>query len=242
MSNNASKARSDFVTKLTKMRFPAEATDIFSSAYAAAMYIKSRHASGPVYMIGTAGLRSELEAADVQVIDQGSEHVDGILAMQGVELNPSVKAVVVGLDPRLTYSKLAIATAYLARENVEFIACNTDSTFPAIPGLKLPGAGSIVASVATATGMKPTVLGKPEPLLLQLLMNATQPSLQPHRTIMVGDRMDTDIQFGLAGGLNTLLVLTGVASLEDARAKAVDCQPHYYTGSLGDIAAMYADA
>ena len=83
---------------------------------------------------------------------------------QGIQLDPSVKAVVVGLDPRLTYrftmfcsfprycvvkasscdaccSKLAIATAYLARENVEFIACNTDSTFPAMPGLKLPGAG-----------------------------------------------------------------------------------------------------
>lgn len=110
-----------------------------------------------------------------------------------------------------------------------FIATNTDATFPSSTHL-LPGGGSTVAPVATALGRQPFVLGKPEPFLLELLKNKY--NLNPERTVMVGDRLSTDILFGSQGGLKTLLVFTGVTHQEEYFGEKNNIFATYYASSI----------
>ena len=118
-----------------------------------------------------------------------------------------VAAVVVGLDRRVTYKKLSVAMAEVAR-GVLFIASNPDPMFPTEHGVEL-GAGSLVAALQYATGRKPVVLGKPHPQMLREAM--ARIGTRPAETAMVGDQVSTDIAAGRAAGTRTILVQTGVS-------------------------------
>ena len=120
-------------------------------------------------------------------------------------------AVVVALDLHFTYEKLKEATAAI-RAGARFVATNADATLPTEIGL-VPGAGSIVAAVATASGQQPTVIGKPSPRVLE--QAAHRMGVAPHEAVMVGDRLDTDILAGHDAGMLTALVLTGVSTREE---------------------------
>lgn len=133
----------------------------------------------------------------------------------------SVDAVVVGLDLEFTYAKLYRATRAI-HGGAKFIATNSDATLPTEDGVQ-PGAGSIVAAIATASGVTPTVVGKPETLMM--LKGIQQLGVQPWEAVMVGDRLDTDILSGHRAGLQTVLVLTGVSRRADL--EAADILPDY---------------
>ena len=120
-------------------------------------------------------------------------------------------AVVIGLDKAFTYEKLSTANAAI-RAGARFVATNTDSTLPTESGL-IPGAGSIVAAIETATGQTPVVVGKPEPLMLHMALQ--RKGVPPHEAVMVGDRLDTDIVAGDRAGMLTVLVLTGVSTRDE---------------------------
>lgn len=123
----------------------------------------------------------------------------------------TIDAVVVGLDLTFTYDKLYRATRAIHR-GAKFIATNADATLPTESGFQ-PGAGSIVAAIATASGATPTVVGKPETLMM--MKGIQQLGVDPSAAVMVGDRLDTDILSGHNAGLNTVLVLTGVSQRAD---------------------------
>jgi len=148
-------------------------------------------------------------------------------------VDPEIGAVVAGLDRKLNYYKLSYAYLALTQiKDCKFIATNTDAQFPGTHTL-LPGGGAIIASIVATTGMQPLVMGKPEPMILDLL--AAQHNLNRARTCMVGDRLDTDIEFGNKGGLKTLLVLTGVTTFGLLMDSKTTIHPHYYTDSIADI-------
>ena len=119
----------------------------------------------------------------------------------------SPEAVVVGIDRSFTYESLALA-ADLIRAGAAFIATNRDATYPLEAGRLQPGAGSIVAAIETASGVRPEVIGKPEPHLLRAIREEL--GVKPTETLVVGDRLDTDIAAGLADGCHTWLVTGGV--------------------------------
>lgn len=119
-----------------------------------------------------------------------------------------VAAVVVGLDRRITYRKLALATAALAG-GAKFVASNPDPLVPTETGA-MPGAGALVSALQYASGRKPVVIGKPDPRLLHEAM--ARIGTRPAQTAMVGDQLGTDIAAGRAAGLFTILVLTGVTT------------------------------
>jgi 4-nitrophenyl phosphatase len=123
----------------------------------------------------------------------------------------TIDAVVVGLDLAFTYEKLYRATRAI-HLGAQFIATNADATLPTETGFQ-PGAGSIVAAIATATGAVPTVVGKPETLMM--MKGIQQLGVDPSQAVMVGDRLDTDILSGHNAGLSTVLVLTGVSQRAD---------------------------
>ncbi|KAI9726565.1 MAG: hypothetical protein M1828_000932 [Chrysothrix sp. TS-e1954] len=175
-------------------------------------------------------------------------------------LDPAIGAVLLGLDFHLTYTKLAHAFAYLQDPEVHFLMTNDDATLPH-SGALFPGAGACSAPLLTALGptRQPTVLGKPATAMLDaievqlsskkeddegvdsLAPPNTAPTALPFqftrkRTIMIGDRLSTDIAFGNRGFLGgTLAVLSGVASRADVENARGEMRPAYFVGGVGDL-------
>jgi 4-nitrophenyl phosphatase len=197
-TNNATKTPGDYVDKLAKMGVEGiQVAQIITSSTTAASYLQTQHPAGtPIHVLGSDRLRVLISEAGFTIADSG------------------VAAVVVALDPQLTYDKLKRA-ALLIRGGAAFIACNEDATYPVPEGLA-PGAGSIVAALRTATDVIPLVMGKPHaPMYHAALQYVGQPAAN---TLMIGDRLNTDIYGATTLGMRTALVLTGVSTPEEAAA------------------------
>ncbi|KAI5289300.1 hypothetical protein KEM55_006741 [Ascosphaera atra] len=244
VTNNSSKCRSDYKKKLDSLGIPATVEDIFPSSYSSAIYI-SRILNLPpkknkVFVIGKSGIEQELEAEGVRYIggtdpaynrEITAEDYDKIATGDPSILDPEVGVVLVGLDWNANYLKHSLAYHYILR-GAHFLATNLDPTFPS-HGTFFPGAGTCSAPLVTMLkGQQPISLGKPS----QAMMDAIEGKfkLDRARTVMVGDRMDTDIKFGIEGGLGgTLAVLTGVSSEEEVLSSA--SKPKYYVNTLSDL-------
>ena len=196
-TNNSMATPAMYVAKLGKMGIETEPEHILTSATATRIYL-DLHLSdeAAVYVVGMPPLRDQLFNNSKKSFSDG----DG-----------DIEAVVVGLDLDFTYAKLKKANAAI-RAGASFIATNADATLPTEEGL-VPGAGSIIASIQTASGVKPVMIGKPEPTTLH--MSAKTMGLDPTDCVMIGDRLDTDILAGARAGMLTALVLTGVSTRED---------------------------
>lgn len=150
----------------------------------------------------------------------------------GAALDPHVGVVLCGLDFHVNYLKLSLAFAYLQRGAV-FLATNGDSTLPNARAL-FPGAGAIAAPLVKALGREPLELGKPSQAMMQAIEGKF--AFERSRTCMVGDRLNTDIRFGIEGGLGgTLAVLTGVSKKEEFLAEGAETVPAAYVDQLGDL-------
>ena len=152
---------------------------------------------GPVFTVAETGVIEALLEAGFEPV---TEEREGILA------------VVAGMDRKATYEKLALATL-LIREGVPFIGTNPDVTFPTPRGL-VPGAGAFLTFLEVASDTRPVMIGKPEPILYQFAMERL--GTQPHETLAVGDRLETDILGGQRAGCPTVLVLSGVTTAAQA--------------------------
>lgn len=199
LTNNSTVSRRDCARKLKKIGIEADA--IITSSYGAALWLK-KDGQARVYAIGEKGLREELELAGHKLVKEGEAE--------------KATHVVVGLDRKLSYEKLAAGMrAILA--GAKFVATNRDCSYPSEKGL-LPGAGAIVSFLETATRRPPdVVIGKPETFLLELALQAL--NSKPGETALVGDRLDTDVVAGKRAGLKTILVLTGVSKKVEGKPK-----------------------
>ncbi|GAC1548124.1 MAG: HAD-IIA family hydrolase [Herpetosiphon sp.] len=197
VTNNATLTPEQFSAKLKRMGLQAAPDHIFSSANATARWLRDRHPAGTtIYAVGMDGLRSAL-------------FEDGYF----VEQPDQPQIVVVGADFEVTYAKLRIACLAI-RDGALFVGTNPDKTFPGEQGI-VPGCGALLAALAAATDQAPLVIGKPEPAMFEAVLLAL--GADPRTTLMVGDRLDTDIAGAQRVGLPTALVLTGVSSAAEAR-------------------------
>ena len=227
------------------MGIPASEDQIFTSGYSTAIYLsqilKLPAPRNKVFVLGMEGIETELASVGLTSIggtdeayqkDVEPEDLEGIAS--GVTMDDDVGAVVAGGDSRFNYLKLCYAMHYIMRGAV-FLATNTDITYPSF-GTVFPAAGCQTAMLVATLGVQPLSLGKPS----QAMMRAVQSryDLDLERTCMVGDRMDTDIQFGIECGLGgTLLVLTGVTQREDLKRIESRLLPGAYVESLSDLLA-----
>ena len=197
-TNNSMSTPEAYERKLAAMGLDIPASAVITSALATRDYLLRTLPEGAgIYVIGMPALREQLfEGTPFHPVQYGEEQ-------------PA--AVVIGLDLEFTYAKLKAAHEAIQRGAL-FIATNADSTLPTEAGL-VPGAGSIVAALAAATGQRPIVIGKPETPMLEMAM--IRMGAQPEETVMLGDRLDTDILAGERAGMPTVLVLTGVSTRED---------------------------
>ncbi len=223
LTNNSGKTRADYRQKLAEVNgLDVPETSIFTSAYATALYLKQRGAAGrSVFVIGEPGLAAELSAVGMVAVTQPDS----------VDFH-DIDYVVVGIDRQFTYDKLRFGHAALTRGHAQFIATNRDSTFPMETG-EIPGGGSLVAALATATGREPLTIGKPETHAYEAILADAQTTAAD--SIMVGDRLDTDIAVGRSAGAATVLVLTGVTSPEKAQSAPPEWRPDRIIGDLREL-------
>jgi HAD superfamily hydrolase (TIGR01450 family) len=240
LTNNAGTSRRQLQQKLQHLfgkNCPISEDQIISSSYSCANYIKEKEAefqasqqqklrnnskqSTNVYVVGTTGLCQELRNFGFNVLTYLDEDKFGMNRDELETYNffdlPPIDFVVCGLDTNFNYRKLCIVTNILDRhKDAEFLATNTDS-FDLVgdsPVKKLPGNGSIVKAIEVSSQRRATNVGKPSAFLAKLILSKHGNIRNPLRTLMVGDRLDTDIAFASIGGMSSALVLTGVTTID----------------------------
>ncbi|WP_158882025.1 HAD-IIA family hydrolase [Amycolatopsis anabasis] len=184
---------------------------IWTSALATAKFLANQRPGGSAFVIGEAGLTTALHEVGYVLTDVDPDYVV--------------------LGETRTYSFTAITRAIrLIEAGAKFIATNPDATGPSLEGL-LPATGSIAALIERATGRQPYYVGKPNPLMMRSALR----SLGAHSesTLMIGDRMDTDVHSGIEAGLQTILVLTGISTRETA--ERYPYRPTLVIDSIADL-------
>jgi len=212
VTNNASRPPRVVAEHLTELGVPAEAADVINSAQAAARLVAEKVPAGSrVLVVGGAGLVEALAER-------------GLVAVRSLDEEPV--AVVQGYDPTVGWQHLAEASYAVAR-GLPWVASNTDLTVPTARGIA-PGNGTLVAAVRTATGVEPEVAGKPLPPMHRETVIRTG----ARRPLVVGDRLDTDIEGAYNGGVDSLLVFTGVTTPAQLLAAPVEHRPTYLAADL----------
>ncbi len=193
-TNNATGTVDFYLEKIKSMGAQLESWQIVSAAMATAYLLKSYFPNGgPVFIIGSPALNSTLA-------DYGFFHSKN-----------QPLAVIAGMDREITYEKIHEASAFV-RMGLPFFGTNPDPTYPTPNGLA-PGAGTCIAAVEAAAGKKALLAGKPNTYLFTVAMDRCKS--KPETTLVVGDRIETDILGGIKAGCKTALVLTGISSQDD---------------------------
>jgi 4-nitrophenyl phosphatase len=235
VTNNSMHYRADYQTRLAAMGAPVAPDTVVSSARATAVYLRGHDPSiQRVLVLGGNGLERELRDMGFDVVTSGSvatrvsrEAIDGFAAAGRPD------AVVVGLDPTLTYARLAVASDCI-RAGALFVATNRDPVYPTERGLR-PGAGSIVIALEAATGVVPISIGKPAPYLLEAAAGAV--GRVASEGIMIGDGIATDLAAARAVGARCIFMLTGVTTRAEVEALPKDERPTAVAADAGELAA-----
>ena len=217
MTNNSSKSVADYVKKLAKLGIEATEEDFITSSQATAYYLKLHHAGARLYVCGTNSLKEELRKNGFEITEN----------LYDVDL------IVMGFDTELTFKKLEdVSKLLLTKEDIPYIATNPDYVCPTEFG-SVPDCGSVCDMIYNATKKRPLVIGKPEPLMPQLAMQ--QHGYSKEETVVIGDRIYTDIKSGLNAGVTGVLVMSGETTQEILDAS--EEKPHIVLKDAGEMIA-----
>ncbi|MBE6885974.1 MAG: HAD-IIA family hydrolase [Ruminococcaceae bacterium] len=215
VTNNSSKSVKDYILKLEKLGIPATEEDFMTSSQATAFYLKKHHAGQRLYVCGTASLKEELRREGFAI----------------TEVLDEVDCIVIGNDTELTFQKLwDVSELLLTRKDIPYIATNPDYVCPTEFG-SVPDCGSFCDMFYNVAKRRPVVIGKPEALMAQLAMEKTGHTKE--ETVVIGDRIYTDIKSGINAGTSTILVMSGETTREVLEASAD--QPDYVMGSAAEL-------
>jgi NagD protein len=218
LTNNSIYTPRDLSARLARTGISLPPERIWTSALATAQFLDSQRPAGSAFAIGEAGLTTALHDVEYTLSERDPDYVV--------------------LGETRTYSFDAITKAIrLIEGGARFIATNPDVSGPSLQGT-LPATGSVAALISTATGRQPYFIGKPNPLMMRFALN----TLDAHSesTVMVGDRMDTDIKSGLEAGLRTVLVTTG--STRPEQIETFPFRPTRVVDSVADLVPLVHQA
>jgi HAD superfamily hydrolase (TIGR01450 family) len=201
MTNNSSKSVQDYVKKLAGMGIEATADDFMTSSQAMAYYLTNHYPEKTLYVSGTQSLKDELTRAGFCI----TEDID------------KVEVIVSGFDTELTFKKLEDVSRMLCTKDLPYVATNPDYVCPTEFG-SVPDCGSVSDMLFNVSGKRPLFIGKPSALMPQLAMEKW--GVTPQQTVVVGDRIYTDIKSGLNAGILTVLVMSGETTYEILEASA----------------------
>lgn len=220
MTNNCSRSRSDYERHIAALGLDVGRWEVVTSGDATIDHLLANGlASGPVHLLGTPSLAAQFAESGLRLARDGDE--------------PAV--VVVAFDTGLTFDRLC-QTAWWLSQGKPFIATHPDVYCPTHLPTVLVDCGSICRALTAATGVEPTVIGKPNPAIVEGILR--RHDLAPAEVMVVGDRLETDIAVGQNAGCTTALVLTGATSRE--QAAAADPPPSHLFEHVGELAAWIA--
>ena len=214
VTNNSSKSATAYVQKLEKLGIPATTDDFLTSTDATILYLNNNYPGKKFYSMGTKSFNEQLIASGVNVT---------------TELEDDIFGLVISNDTELTFKKLDDACILLGR-GVEYIATNPDWVCPTWYGY-VPDCGSFAEMLFRATGKRPLFIGKPKPEMLLLAMEKY--GYTKEDTVMIGDRVYTDIASGYNAGVDTIFVLSGEGTLKDAEES--DTKPTYILKNIREV-------
>ena len=212
LTNNSSRAGTDYITRLRKLGFPCEAENVFTSGMATGMYLNQNHPDARVYLVGTQAFRRELISYGINLVEDEAD------------------VVVVGFDTELVYEKLNKACHFLRRGAV-FIAANPDWVCPMPNDEVLPDCGSICALLTASTGKEPTYIGKPNRNMVDVISKMT--GIANEKICAVGDRLYTDIAVAQNAGAVSVLVLSGETDIK--MVEAAERKPDYVLADVHEL-------
>ncbi len=212
LTNSSERSPRELRQKLLRMNLDVEESHFYTSALATADFLSRQRPGAGVYVIGDSGLQNALYDAGLVINDVDPEYV------------------VVGETRSFNYEKVEKAVHLILTKNARLIATNPDVNGPGEYGI-VPACGAMVAPIEMAAGVKAYFVGKPNPLMMRHAMSRL--SARREETVIVGDRMDTDIVAGVESGIETVLVLSGVTQRENLPGFAY--QPGYVLDGVGDI-------
>ena len=210
-TNNSLYTPRDLQVRLSYMGLEVPPEVIFTSALATAQFLDDQHPGGRAYVIGKSGLTTALHDVGYVLTDQEPEFV------------------VLGETTAYSFDRITRAIRFV-NAGARFIATNPDVMGPGEGGI-VPATGAVAALISAATGVKPYYIGKPNPLMMRTALR----TLNAHSedSVMIGDRMDTDIVAGIESGLRTLLVLTGVTTHE--QVERFPYRPTWIRESIAEV-------
>ena len=212
LTNNSMYTGRDLAARLARMGLQVEAGCIWTSAMATAKFLAGQRPAGTAFVIGETGLTTALYEAGYTQAESDPDYV------------------VLGETRTYSFERISRAIQLIAA-GARFIATNPDPTGPS-PAGPLPATGSVAALISAATGVQPYFIGKPNPLMIRSALR--QIGAHSESTVMIGDRMDTDIVTGLEAGLETILVLTGITEAEE-HAQRYSYLPTRIVASVADL-------
>jgi len=206
-TNNASLTPEQYVTKLAKMGVTVTQKQILTSGMATALYLseKVNPKETRVFVVGEDGATQPLLELGFTLTGLYEVNNSDKPEQKGADI------VVCGKDETLSWAKLATASLNI-RAGASFIGTNADTTLPTEHGVT-HGNGAILAALEVATGVTPTIIGKPEPIIYQQALGLL--GISPDETVALGDRLETDILGAVRTGIRSIMVLTGISSVAD---------------------------
>ena len=215
MTNNSSKSVVDYVKKLDKLGIKATSDDFMTSSQATSFYLNKYYKGKTLYVCGTESLKEELRKGGFEVTE---------------DIN-KVDIIVMGFDTELTFQKLHdVSYMLLTRKDIPYIATNPDYVCPTEFG-SVPDCGSVCDMLYNVSKRRPIFIGKPSSLMPELAMEKT--GYTKEETVVIGDRIYTDIKSGLNAGASTILVLSGETTREILEAS--EDKPHYVMESAKEL-------
>ncbi len=213
LTNNSSKSVDKYIEKLASLGIKSEAEDFLTSTNATALYL-SKKSYKKIYAFGTASFREQLIEAGLPVTDTLADDID---------------CLCMGFDTELTFKKLEDACILLGR-GVDYIATNPDWVCPTWYGF-VPDCGSVSSMLYNATGRKPHFIGKPQPEMALLALDKT--GYKKDETVIMGDRLYTDIACGVNAGISSIFVLSGEGTMDDVEKS--DVKPEFIYENIREL-------
>lgn len=215
LTNNSSHNTKEYVERLNSFGFPVQPENVLTSGLVTGSFISQKKPGAALYVVGTDSLKEELASFNLKIHSHNSAGVDFVVA---------------GFDTQLTYEKILAACMYLD-SGAGFVATNPDLVCPVKHGRFVPDCGSICVMLKNATGREPIFMGKPHTFMVQHLRSRF--GLPPSSMAIIGDRLTTDIALGFNGGLTTICVLSGEATVEDIRKSPL--KPDFVVHSIDQL-------
>lgn len=199
ITNNSTKSIKDYIAKFQRWNIQTDASNFITSSYAMGIYLKEHYPKETIYVLGTKSFVKELRDFNLNVTEKPEK---------------SVKCVVVGFDNELNYDKITDVCMLLETRKTEYLATNMDYACPTSFGF-IPDCGAICRMIECAVRRQPKFIGKPNPCIVDMCLEQT--GFQKEETIVIGDRLYTDIACGINAGVDTAVVFTGEACREDMK-------------------------